>query len=219
MSAVAQIFMNDRLTTMARPVEGARETRLVDRCRERDPWAFEELYLEYRSSVYRVVARMITVEADREEIVQEVFLQIFRSIDTFKGTAKLSTWVHRIALNVVLQHIRRKKSRVKLKLLETNPEPQPSAETDTRDGPEEALITGDRKTAVQRAMDALSPKKRAVLVLHDFEGMAAKEISKIVGAPTLTVRTRLFYARKEFYGRLEQEPAFSDIDLSGGSKD
>ncbi len=218
MNAVAYFLMSDRLSTMARPVEELTQSRLIERCRERDPRAFEELYLEHRTSVYRVVARMITGEADREEIVQDVFVQVFRSIDSFKGTSKLSTWVHRIALNVVLQHIRRKKSRVKLQFREVLPESRPDGD-DRHRGPEGALMADDRKNAVRRALDALSPKKRAALVLHDFEGMAAKEIGRIVGAPTLTVRTRLFYARKEFYSRLEQEPAFSDVDLSEGSKD
>ncbi len=162
---------------------------------------------------------MLANTADQEEVTQEVFLQVFRSLSSFKGTAKLSTWIHRITMNVVLQHIRRKKSRVRLHLEgDVFERVATSLNGSMSTTPEERAIQGERRLVVERTLLMLSEKKRVALVLHDFEGLPAKEISQIVGAPVLTVRTRIFYARREFYQRLASEPAFADIHLDEEAK-
>ena len=79
-------------------------------------------------------------------------------------------------------------------------------------------MLGDRQAAVQRVLDTLPPKKRLALVLADFQGMSSQEIAEVVGVPALTVRTRLFYARKAFYELLAKEPAFEGSLLEGESK-
>ncbi len=192
------------------------EMRLVKRCVTDDPTAFKELYLKYRTTVFRVVARMISVPADQEEIVQEVFLQVFRSIGTFRGTAKFSTWIQRVTRNVVHQHIRRKQSRIQMVFPAERAEPIWDGYRGEKNHitPEDHAIREDRRGAVSRAMRTLSSKKRLAMLLYDFKGVSVKQISELVGAPVLTVRTRIFYARKEFYNQLEQEPAFSDIPLN-----
>jgi RNA polymerase sigma-70 factor (ECF subfamily) len=219
MAAAATLLMDD--TSL--PVSGAArdpEAELVARCREGDASALREVYQLNRAAVYGVVARMISNEADREEVVQDVFLQIFKSIGNFQGNAKLSTWAHRVAVNVTLQHIRRKGRRIRLHLREVVPEPNaaPNGSAVESSSPEGEAIRRERQQAVQRALETLSPKKRIALVLADFEGRSSKEIAAIVGAPALTVRTRLFYARKEFYAQLAKEPAFADVDLKGGER-
>jgi len=205
------------------PVRGVAtdpETELIARCRAGDAAAFRELYQLHRSAVYGVVARMISNEADREEVLQDVFLQIFKSLDSFRGSAKLSTWAHRVAVNVTLQYIRRKGRRIRLHLREVTPEATvaPNGSEIEVESPESEAMRRERQAAVQRALDTLAPKKRIALVLADFEGKSSKEIAKIVGAPSLTVRTRLFYARKEFYAQLAREPAFAGVDLKGGGE-
>lgn len=194
------------------------DAELVSRCKSRDPAAFRELYMSHRGSVWGVVSRMINNDADREEVVQDVFLQVFRSLTNFRGTAKLSTWVHRVAVNVTLQHIRKKGRRIKLHLKEVPPEQKIIPGDLSIETPEEEIMKKHRQQAVQRVLDTLPPKKRVVLVLADFEGKSSQEISEIVGAPALTVRTRLFYARRVFYDRLKKESAFADSAVSGGKK-
>jgi RNA polymerase sigma-70 factor (ECF subfamily) len=135
------------------------------------------------------------------------------SLPNFRGDAKLSTWIHRIAVNVTLQHIRRKGRRVQLQLREEPPAEERTAQAAPTTTPEDEAILRDRRAAVERALAALSPKKRVVLVLSDFEGHSSQEIAEIVGASSLTVRTRLFYARKEFYRAIAREAAFSDLAL------
>jgi RNA polymerase sigma-70 factor (ECF subfamily) len=185
----------------------AGEVDLVEAARQGDDAAFRALYRTHRSEVHRVVYRLIGPTADMEDIVQEVFIQVHRSLGNFRGQAKFSTWLHRVAVNVALQHLRKKKTTIK-----TRPEDS-SATATVEDGgvptPHEDAETHERLAAVRRALDKLSPKKRAVVVLHDMQGLDAHAIAKIVGAPVFTVRTRLFYGRKELYREILKEPAFA----------
>ena len=178
-----------------------------------DATAFRELYTRHRQSVYATVARMIACDADREELLQDIFTQVYLSLGNFRGDSKLSTWIHRIAVNVTLQHIRRKGRRVNLQYREETPAEELVVGSGAASSPEDEASLRDRKVAVERALSTLSPKKRIVLVLSDFEGRSSQEISEIVGASSLTVRTRLFYARKEFYRAISKEAAFADLAM------
>lgn len=210
-AAAIALLMGDMM------VPGGEELHLADReiaarAAAGDATAFRELYVRHRQPVYAVVARMIEGEADREELLQDVFTQVYLSLGGFRGDAKLSTWIHRIAVNVTFQHIRRKGRRVRLQLVDATPAEDLSIETrTTSQSPEDDASLRDRKVAVERALARLSPKKRIVLVLSDFEGYTSNEIAEIVGASSLTVRTRLFYARKEFYREISREAAFADL--------
>ena len=153
---------------------------------------------------------MLDNEADREDVVQEIFLQVFKSVHKFKAQSSLKTWIHRIALNVIFQHIRRKSHRVPLQFTDTPPD-EKNIFGNVPLSPEESLMSREKRDVVQQALGTLPPKKRAVLILHDFEGMKAKEIAKVVATSVMTVRTRLFYAREAFYQLLAQHPTFADI--------
>jgi RNA polymerase sigma-70 factor (ECF subfamily) len=219
MTAVALYWMDKTIFLAGGTSSRADDAELLARCLEGQAAALKEIYLRYRLSVFRIVARMVANSADQEEVTQEVFVQIFRSLNSFKGTAKLSTWIHRVAMNVILQHIRRKRSRIQL-FLETDISDRASGELRGAEAanPEDVIVQKERQRAVKRALSNLSPKKRAAIVLHDFEGLQAKDISYIVGAPVLTVRTRIFYARKDFYRALANEPAFSGFHLEEEAK-
>jgi len=219
MLAAAALYMEDSITSFrVGDRDRDMDMELVSRCRARDAAALREVYLTHRKGVWGVVSRMISNEADREELVQDVFLQVFRSLEGFKGTSRLSTWVHRVAVNVTLQHIRGKGRRIRIRFKEELPE-QPAAVTAVHAmTPEDSLARDERRAAVRRALDSIAPKKRAVLVLADFEGLSSQEIARIVDASALTVRTRLFYARKVFYAKLAAEPAFSDLPFDGGDR-
>jgi RNA polymerase sigma-70 factor (ECF subfamily) len=218
MSIAAAMYMEETLREPAGFAKGS-DCELAARCGAGDRSAMREIYSSHKASVYGVVARMISNDADREELVQDVFLQVFKSLCNFRGTSKLSTWIHKVAVNVTLQHIRKKGRRVRIRL-DDKLEEHPAAGTDhsRQTTPEDDALLKERQEAVRRALDCLAPKKRIVLVLADFEGMSSKEIAKIVGAPALTVRTRLFYARKTFYARLSAEPTFDNIPAQGGDR-
>jgi len=212
-AAAIALLMDDTIARRAGDVHLA-DREIAARCAAGDTAVFEQLYVKHRQAVHAVVARMISFDADREELLQEIFVQVFLSLGRFRGDAKLSTWIHRIAVNVTLQHLRRKGRRVQLQLGDDRTLSEQSAEVASpASSPEDDAILKQRRVAVERALEMLSPKKRIVLVLSDFEGHSSQELGEIVGASALTVRTRLFYARKEFYRALSREVAFADLPL------
>ncbi len=179
---------------------------LVERARRGDRAAFTELFRQHRSIVAAIVYRMSGPTPDLEDIVQEVFLQVHRSLPDFRGQSKFSTWLHRVAVNVVLMQRRRAKSRPSF----ANEE---AGRNEPDDGllPDQDLARQRRIQAFHRLLDQLSEKKRNVFVLHEIEGMSPAEIAELVDCPVLTVRTRLFYARKELTEMMRNEPALAAL--------
>lgn len=177
---------------------------LVRRAQEGERAAFSELFLRHRGDVARLVFRMLGPTADAEDVVQEVFFQVHRSLGEFRGQAKFSTWLHRITVNVVLMVRRAAKCRPVFA-----PEPEREREADPRLLPDEEAARLQRIGAFRRLLDQLAEKKRTVFILHELEGLAAAEIASILGVPAFTVRTRLFYARRELLGLLRKEPALA----------
>ena len=174
---------------------------LVRRAQQGDTTAFAELFRQHRSTVARIAFRMLGPGADLEDVVQEVFFQVFRSLPDFRGQSKFSTWLHRVAVNVVLMVRRRARSRPVL-LGEETARQEPSADLQ----PDQELMRARRLGAFRKLLDGLSEKKRTVFVLHEIEGMSPSEIAEVVGCPVLTVRTRLFYARRDLVQMMRSEP-------------
>jgi RNA polymerase sigma-70 factor (ECF subfamily) len=186
----------------------SRDEELVERARSGDRHAFRQLFLAHRSQVARVIQRLVPTN-EIEDVVQDVFLHVHRSLSSFRGDAKFSTWLFRLSLNVARMHVRRGRSRPKLSLAGDTSDAQ--LERPHVDTPATESERRERVAALDRLLAKLSEKKREALVLHDFEGMSAEEISKIVEAPVMTVRTRVFYARRELYAALAEEPALAGL--------
>ncbi len=184
------------------------DAALIARAQRGDTAAFRQLFLRHREQVGRIVFRMIGPSADVEDVVQEVFLNVYRSLPSFRGDAKFSTWLYRLATNVTRMHLRRGRSRPKFADVEV---PEAPRESRPPDGPDEQIERAERVRALYRLLEGLSEKKREVLILHDLEGVPAKEIAELSGIPVLTVRTRLFYARKELYAALADEPSLRAV--------
>ena len=185
------------------------DAALIARAQEGDPAAFRQIFARHRDTVSRVVYRMIGPSPDVEDVVQEVFLNVYRSLPSFRGESKFSTWLYRLATNVTRMHLRRGRSRPKFSDVEV-PE-APRADSEPQLLPDQQLDRADRVRALYRLLDGLSEKKREVLVLHDLEGVPAKDIADTLDIPVLTVRTRLFYARKELYAALAEDPSLSGV--------
>lgn len=189
---------------------------IIARCQAGDRAAFRELYERFRTDVARVVFRMVGPKAELEDLIQEVFLQVYRSMADFRGDARFTTWLHRLTVNVVLMHRRAARSRPAL-----TDEVSPNLEA-ASPHPEEDAIRRQRVQAFYAVLDKLSEKKRTVFILHEIEGLPPSEIAAIVDAPVLTVRTRLFYARRDMIQLLREEPSLAslaDVMLRPGSAD
>ena len=182
------------------------DRRLVARFNRGDPAAFSELFRRHQKDVARLVMRMLGTSGDVQDVMQEVFLQVFRSLPEFRGNSRLSTWIYRVAVNVVLMHRRASRSRPVLAGSELAPPP-----ADPEPLPDEQVEQALRVAALQRLMDRLSDKKRTVFVLHELQGLSPVEIADIVGAPVLTVRTRLFYARRELMSLIGRDASLSHL--------
>jgi len=187
---------------------------IVDRWRRGDRRAFTELFRSQRKLVYGVLYNLMPGDPELEDVVQSAFLEIFRSLHTFEGRSKLSSWVARVALHVGYHHLRRKKSRPTVYRTEplaeagdpaVQPDRAPTA--DPSRGPERSEAR-DRTHAI---LQTLSPKKREVFILNDLQGMPQDQVAEVVGASIATVRTRLFYARKEFWRRAAHDRVLAEL--------
>lgn len=185
---------------------------MLERAKAGDREAFRELFRRHRADVARLAYRMIGNQADLEDIVQDVFLQVHRSLSDFRGQSKFTTWLHRVTVNVVLMNRRAAKSRPVFAA-----EALVDEDLDGGQRPDEEASRNERVAAFRRVLERLPEKKRTVFVLHEIEGLSPAEISEIVDAPVLTVRTRLFYARRELCELMQAEPTLVHLAKNLGA--
>jgi RNA polymerase sigma-70 factor, ECF subfamily len=187
------------------------ERLFLARLRARDERAFQELVTESGDRVFNLVLRMVGDRAEAEDIAQEVYVTVWKSIDTYRGEAKLSTWLLRIAANHAKNRIKYLARRATDKGgLDEAPE---SAMADLGkapaqahvSSPEAALEAAERGTALEQAIASLDEDHRLVLVLRDIEELAYEEICEITGLPEGTVKSRIHRARLALKERLARE--------------
>jgi RNA polymerase sigma-70 factor (ECF subfamily) len=182
------------------PLGPADEADLIERCRADDRAAHDELYHRFRRQVAGNLYRVLGDRTDLEDLVQEVFVIAFRGLSRFRGDARLSTWLYRICVNVALGRIRTRKRRPNaIGVVDLDTAPADPSLTERPETPDRTLERRRDQERVYAALEQLAPKKRIVLYLHEIEGLDLKEIAYLVDSNPVTVRTRLFYARREFY--------------------
>lgn len=169
------------------------ESQAIERAKLGDAEAFQVLYDLHKRRVYSLCLRMTSNTAQAEDLTQEAFLQLFRKIGTFRGESAFSTWLHRMAVNVVLMQLR-KKHLPSVSLEETM-----EGEDET---PRKELGAPDRKLAgsvdrlhLQRAVDELPPGYRKIFLLHDVEGYEHNEIAEMVNCSIGNSKSQLHKAR------------------------
>jgi RNA polymerase sigma-70 factor, ECF subfamily len=184
----------------------ADEADLIERCKRDDRLAHDELYHRFRRQVAGNLYRVLGDRTDLDDLVQEVFVIAFRGLERFRGDARLSTWLYRICVNVALGRIRTRKRRpAAIGVGDLDLAPTDASLTERPETPERSLERREEQEKVYRALEQLAPKKRIVLYLHEIEGLDLKEIAYLVDSNPVTVRTRLFYARREFYALIAGE--------------
>ncbi len=171
------------------------EAEAIRRAQQGDGSAFERLYRLHSRRVYSLCLRMVGNTTEAEDLTQEAFLQLFRKIATFRGESAFSTWLHRLAVNVVLMKLRRK-SGTELSL-EQITEPDEESAGPRRDfgGPDLRLSGSLDRVNLQRAVEQLPPGYKAVFVLHDVEGYEHNEIAGIMGCSIGNSKSQLHKAR------------------------
>lgn len=166
---------------------------------ETKPLDFDSVYRDHRQRVLSAVRHVLGPNDEIEDVTQQAFLEIYRSLPRFEGRSRVSTFVYRIAVNVALQHIRRKKRWRWLSLGMTGDE---ASRVPSGMSQESRLADRGALEVVYDAVDKLSEKKRAVWTLHELEGLEPKAIADVLEVPVNTVRSRLIAARKDVMARL-----------------
>jgi RNA polymerase sigma-70 factor, ECF subfamily len=181
------------------------EAEAIERAKQGDAEAFEALYHLHKRRVYSLCLRMTANTAAAEDLTQEAFLQLFRKIATFREESAFSTWLHRIAVNVVLMKLR-KKSLAVVALEDTF---ESEEETSRKEpGAEDIRLTGaiDR-LELERAIEDLPQGYRTIFLLHDVEGYEHNEIATIVGCSIGNSKSQLHKARMRLRGLLKTSRA------------
>jgi len=182
------------------------EAEAIEKAKQGDAEAFQALYDRHKRRVYSLCLRMTANTAEAEDLTQEAFLQLYRKIATFRGESAFSTWLHRLSVNVVLMHLR-KKSLPVVSLEETTQ----AGEEDTpkKDfGAEDLALAGSiDRLHLQKAVDDLPPGYRTIFVLHDVEGYEHNEIAQIVGCSIGNSKSQLHKARMKLRDLLKIQRA------------
>jgi len=170
------------------------ERSLILRAQEGDEHAFATLFENHKKRVYSVCLLMTKDVAEAEDLTQEAFLQVFRTIGSFRGEAAFSTWLYRIAVNTVLMKLRRQKAKPALSLSEPISPEAPSLSHDI--GTRDLNLTGavDR-IAILRAIESLPEGCRTIFTLHEVEGYQHHEIAKMLNCSIGNTKSQLHKAR------------------------
>ena len=179
----------------------ATETKLVLRCQEGDTLSFQELYRRYQQRIRATLYQLCGSEM-LDDLVQEVFLRVWKGLPKLKEPSYFSTWVYRITWNVATDKRRKFAQNLSVNDDGTILNIMPSRPQDTPD-----LMRLHYQDLVQQGLQSLSLEHRAVLVLHDLEDVPQKEVAKILELSIGTVKSRLFYARKQMRKFLKEQGA------------
>ncbi len=175
-------------------VSGMSEAEAIDRAKQGDVQCFESLYGLHKRRVYSLCLRMIGNVEVAEDLTQEAFLLLFRKIVSFRGDSAFSTWLHRLAVNVVLMHVRKRK--LPLVSLEEALKPNEEGSAQKDFGEEDHVLAGSvDRVILERAIENLPPGYRIVFVLHDVEGYEHREIAELLGCSVGNSKSQLHKAR------------------------
>jgi RNA polymerase sigma-70 factor (ECF subfamily) len=178
-------------------VQETSDEALIELIANGDKRAMQVLYARHSVRVYRFILRLTGNQSVAEDLVSEVFLDVWRQAEGFEAKSQVSTWLLAIARYKALSALRRRID---------EPLDDHMAETleDTSDDPETVVNTKNRAMIVQKCLTQLSPAHREVIDLVYYHEKSVEEVAKIVGVPAATVKTRMFYARNKMADLLKQ---------------
>ncbi|VGO17373.1 ECF RNA polymerase sigma-E factor [Pontiella desulfatans] len=186
---------------------GPPDDELVLKAQQGDVHAFDQLVERYHSKIYGLTYNMCSNREDAEDLTQEVFVKAFEALPRFRGKSSFYTWLYRIAVNKTINY-RKKRNRKRALSLDSFDQ---DIKTDdvyhdltSKGSPLRSISLSELQIKLNEALQNLSEKHRTVVVLHDMQGVPHEEIAKMVGASVGTVRSRLFYARRQMQSELSE---------------
>jgi len=184
---------------------GPSDDELVLKSQQGDMRAFDELVERYHGKIYGLTYNMTSNREDAEDLTQEVFVKAFEALPRFRGKSSFYTWLYRIAVNKTINY-RKKRNRKRALSLDQFDQ---DIKTDdiyhdltAKGSPLRNISLSELQEKLNEALQHLSEKHRTVVVMHDMQGIPHDEIAKVVGASVGTVRSRLFYARRQMQTEL-----------------
>jgi len=185
----------------------ADESALVQRARQGELEAYDELVQRYQERIYATIYHMTSNHEDANDLAQESFIKAFQALKSFKGGSSFYTWLYRIAVNKTINFLKQRKNRIHLSLndldLNTEHDPDLVALISDKTPRREAGLT-ELQEKLNTALMKLSEPHRLVVVLHDVQGLSHEEIAKVMDCNIGTVRSRLFYARQQLQAWLSE---------------
>jgi RNA polymerase sigma-70 factor, ECF subfamily len=180
------------------------EAEVVKLAQQGDAGAFERIYRLHSRRVYTLCLRMAGNPTEAEDLTQDVFLQLFRKIGTFRGESAFSTWLHRMSVNIVLMRFRKKpKTETSLESI-TNPDDESGRSPEEFGGPDLRLNGVIDRVALQAAIKGLAPGYRAMFILHDVQGYKHAEIAEMFGCSTGNSKSQTHKARSQLRELLQK---------------
>jgi len=179
------------------PVQETSDEALIELIAEGDKRAMQVLYARHNVRVYRFIVRLTGNTSLAEDLVSEVFLDVWRQAEAFESKSRVSTWLLAIARYKALSALRRRSD-------EHLDDRMAATIEDTSEDAETVVYNKDRNTIVQKCLTRLSPAHREVIDLVYYHEKSVDEVSRIVGVPAATVKTRMFYARNKMAELLKQ---------------
>ena len=186
------------------------ETEMISRCQQGDQEALKEIFDKYHKKVYRIAYGVVRQREEALDVVQEVFIKLFRSIKNFKGRSHFYTYLYRMVMNTAIDH-KRKTGKQFMSSLDEEGSFEPSDEAEK--GPERILLQKELEERVKLAMDKLPAEQKAALIFRDVEGLSYQEMAEAMGCSIGTVMSRLHYGRKRM-----QESLKDYVKLPGQSR-
>jgi RNA polymerase sigma-70 factor (ECF subfamily) len=178
-----------------------------------DAESFNTLIARWERPIYALAYRVLGREEDARDICQETFLRAFRGIKGFKGQAKFSSWLYRIALNLCRDWIRRERRSPKVTTLDTETEAAPA--DDRTESAESVTVRRDLGRLITQAMATLTEEQRTTIVLKEYHGLTFQEISDLQGCPLSTVKTRLYQGLSTLRRQLRRSGVDGPASLAG----
>jgi RNA polymerase sigma-70 factor (ECF subfamily) len=169
------------------------EIQLISRCQQGDQEALGEIFDKYHKKVYRIAYGVVRHREEALDIVQEVFVKLFRSIKNFKGRSHFYTYLYRMVMNTAIDHSR-KMGKQFVSSLDEEGSFEPSEEIEK--GPERILLRKELEEKVKWAMDKLPTEQKVALLFREVEGLSYQEMADAMGCSIGTVMSRLHYGRK-----------------------
>lgn len=187
-------------------IKDANDEKLVEMALAQDADAFGEIVRRWERKIFALCFGMLGREEEARDAAQETFIAAFRNLNNFRGEAKVSSWLHRIAVNQCLTKKRREKTRGETGLENENEDESHSFFAPSSHSPARQIEQNERLTVVRRAVHALPPELRQVVVMKEFEELTFQEIAETLELPLSTVKSRLYTALKQLKMRLEKLP-------------